>query len=237
MKSKVAFQLTASGLFGPYAKVYFWTFTFHVTQTDWVAAELFRRFLWDLRREVDKPGWGGVRVVELHKEHGVHYHALINCRLGVDLVRRVAGRHAIGRVHVEHCNQDAAGYLSKYLSKQREGPLTKTGRNARRWACFGDLRRVRISDLINDSPMWRYRREENLPWLGINAERLLWVCWIRGEECFKSAWFAGKRAGKRAAEAVIEFAEGWVESSGALHVRESIRSVYRRSAALDVRPF
>lgn len=197
-KSRAAFMMNAHRVFDIAEtrghRVYFWTFTFSGLHADWESSALFSRFLGELRRTVG-PGWGGVKVSELHREHGVHYHALVTERLAVDLVRKVGRCFGIGRVHVcradrrRHCN-----YLAKYLSKQREGALTKTGRRGRRWSVFGDIPRTRVRDLVNDSPMWVFRRKENLPWLdSFAAEKLLARAWEHGEVAFRSAWFLAKR--------------------------------------------
>lgn len=186
-KTRAAFMLTAQGLFEKFPRVYFWTVTFATVHSDWESSELFSKFLHHLRAVVGK-GWGGVRVVELHREHGVHYHLLVTERLAVDLVRRVGRCYGIGRIHVCRAKPEACLYLGKYLSKQKNGPKTKTGRNARRWAVFGEVPRTRVSDLINDSPMWVFRREHKLHYLGYWQEKILGRCWDRGERNFKMAW-------------------------------------------------
>lgn len=211
MKSKVAFWLTAERLFKSNVHVYFWTFTFAVLHSDTEASKLFTQFLYHLRRSLGGD-WGGVRVAELHKEHGVHFHALINRRLAVDWVRRIGKCHGIGRIHVCKARRDAVDYLGKYLTKQREGPRhEKSGRRMRRWAAFGPVARTRVSDLVNDSPMWVFRRKEKLGWLGFRNERLLQVCWNRGEGCFRSAWFAARRG---ETELLMQLSQGIMESKG-----------------------
>lgn len=191
-KSKAAFLLTAERLFTKKDKVYFWTFTFYTIKSDWEGSHLFSKFLHHLRNTLGGD-WGGVRVVELHREHGVHYHALINRRLAVDIVRRIAKCYAIGRIFVEKADLDSTTYLSKYLTKQRQGPKTKSGRNARRWAAFGPIDKTRISDLINDSPMWQFRREAHLPFTSYRYEHLLSRAWDFGPQHFKAAWWAAKQ--------------------------------------------
>lgn len=189
-KTKAAFLLTAESMFEKYPKVYFWTFTFYRVHPDWEASQRFTRFLNHLQKVTDK-GWGGLRVAELHKEHGLHFHALVNGRIAIDFVRRVGKCYGIGRVHVCKADVKSAAYLAKYLSKQKRGPKTKTGRNMRRWGAFGNVKQhaSRVSDLVNDSPMWVYRREHKLPFLSYGKERVLWLCWERGPEVFKAAWF------------------------------------------------
>ena len=191
-KTRAAFELTADRLFVESRFVYFWTFTFAVLHDDWEASAMFSEFLNHLRKTIGGD-WGGVRVVELHREHGVHYHALVNRRLAVDIVRRVGRCHGIGHMFVEKADSGACSYLAKYLSKQKKGPKTKSGRNGRRWAAFGPITRTRISDLVNDSPQWVFRRENNLPFLGYLWECRLSNCWLRGEDVFRSAWFAAKQ--------------------------------------------
>ena len=156
---------------------------------------MFSAFLNHLRK-VTGGDFSGVRVAELHKTHGVHFHALMNRRLDVRLVRRVGHCHGIGRIHVCVADQNgdaAAKYLSKYLSKQRSGPLCESGRRARRWASFGPIKGTRICDLINDSPQWVFRRAERLPFLSYRYEHLLNRCWDYGETVFRTAWYLAKR--------------------------------------------
>jgi len=186
-KSRVAFECTARKLFESGEQIYFWTFTFAELHDDWEASRLFSKFL-DHLRKVMGGDWGGVRVVELHKTHGVHYHALLNRRLAVDVVRRVGRCHGIGRIHVKRADSGSVGYLSKYLRKQRAGPLCESGRNARRWAAFGDIDRTRCCDIVYESPMWNYRREQGFKWLGWNVEHLLDRAWDYGVETFRCVY-------------------------------------------------
>ena len=189
-KSKAAFQLSAESLWQKGFRVYFWTFTFSVVHSDWECTERFRAFLNHLRVVLDGD-WGGVRVAELHKTHGVHYHALINRRLAVDIVRRVGRCHGIGRIFVCVADGKSCAYLSKYLSKGVAGPVGPKGRSARRWSSFGKVpHRCRVSDLVNDSPMWVYRRAHSMPFVRYGIERRLDLCWLRGERCFARAWHA-----------------------------------------------
>jgi hypothetical protein len=188
-KSAAAFHLTCAKIFSQHSHVYFWTVTFYELHSDWVASELFGRFLWDLRRRLGK-GWGGVRVAELHREHGVHFHLLVTARLPVDLVRTIGRCHGIGRVHVCKARPESGVYLAKYLSKRTSGPKTESGRNARRWAAFGDVDRTRVKDLENNSPMWVYRRIHGLKFTDYQSEKILQHCWDRGEACFHRAWKA-----------------------------------------------
>jgi hypothetical protein len=188
-KSEAAFSMTAERLWEPGFRVYFWTFTFCVLHSDAEGSRLFSVFLRRLREAIGGD-WGGVKVAELHRERGVHFHALVNRRLAVDVVRRVGRCHGIGRVHVCVANKGACGYLSKYLSKRRDGPVHESGRRMRRWSAFGSVVRTRVCDLVNESPMWVFRRAHGLRFTNYRFEALLSRCWEYGEACLRSGWFA-----------------------------------------------
>jgi len=182
--------MSAERLFDEHPRIYFWTVTFACVHDDWRCAALWRRFLNHVREVVGRTGWGGLRVTELHKEHGVHYHFLCTERLAVDLVRRIGRCHGIGRISVRRADRGAVDYLAKYLSKQRDGALTEKGRNCRRWGCFGSFKGVRVRDIRIDTAQWRYRRAQGLHYLGWVAERMLSRIWegLENEREFGLAW-------------------------------------------------
>lgn len=192
-RTKAAFLLSAETLFREHPHIYMWTVTFAQVQSDWEGSKRFTEFLNHLREVVGRTGWGGLRVCELHKEHGIHFHLLVTERLAVDLVRRVGQCHGIGRIHVCRAQTNAGSYLGKYLAKQRSGPVTKTGRSLRRWAKFGDVNYTPVKNIVVDSEYTQYRRKENLPWLGWRQEVILRRCWLHGPKALKSAWFALKQ--------------------------------------------
>jgi len=113
-------------------KVYFWTFTTIEPLADWQAGPVWHRFSVELCNL-----YGGLlrglRVVELHAEHGIHWHALLNRRVWVGEVRRIGARYGIGRVQAKRVRGDgeaAIKYLAKYLSKdggQMFGGLRRLG--------------------------------------------------------------------------------------------------------------
>lgn len=117
------------------ARVYFWTFTFVQTQPIWRAAAAWSA----LQRQLfDWFGrFPGLRVAEMHQEHGLHFHVLVNERLPIAVVRRLAERYGFGRIEVQvvRNKQAAARYLVKYLAKG--DPLPCPG--MRRWSRFGGL--------------------------------------------------------------------------------------------------
>lgn len=231
-KTKAAFQLTAQGLFERFPRVYMWTVTFACVQSDWEGSKRFSAFLKHLREVVGK-GWGGVRVCELHKDHGVHFHMLVTERLAVDLVRRVGRCHGIGRIHVCRARPESGAYLAKYLSKQKEGPRHESGRKMRRWAAFGEVPRVRVSDLVNDRPMWVFRREKNLPFLNYKAEKILERCWDYGTTAFTTAWSCLKGRTMEGEAAAMAIAMGKYEArEDGLHERLPVSLA--RVRALDL---
>lgn len=191
-KSSAAFQMTAENLWKQVPKVYFWTITFAEVRNDWEQSARFRKFLNHLRM-IFGTEWGGVRVAELHKEHGVHFHMLITARIGVDVVRRIGPAYGIGRIQVCKARKQSAKYLAKYLSKQKSGPITEKGNSMRRWSAFGNIKRVRVKDIQNDSPMWVYRRQHNLPFLTFKDEIVISRAWNISPEACKAAWFCCRR--------------------------------------------
>jgi len=215
--------MNAENLWQPGFRVYFWTFTFRECLPHWEALQQFRKFLNRLRWQIGGD-WSGVRVAELHPGgHGVHFHCLINRRLDVNRLRKIGSWLGLGRMLVEVADQNPEGcsnYLAKYLSKSKQGPRCESGRMARRWACFGPRRRTRVSDLVNESPYWVFRRGMSLFWLGFRFEVFLPKCWDYGEACLKSAWFAAKRGEM---ETVTGLATGRYYADGFGRVVERLR--------------
>ena len=191
-RSKAAFLFNAENLWQPGFRVYFWTFTFRDVLSDWDASKRFSDFLRLLRMTLGGD-FSGVKVAELHKAHGVHFHVLVNRRLCVRRVRRLWDiKQRGGRVHVCVADQNSAGYLSKYLGKGKEAPLTESGRKQRRWACFGPRRKTRCSDVVMESPMWEFRRKNCLTFTTYRYEFFLNRCWLLGEDVLRSAWVAAQ---------------------------------------------
>ncbi|SDU18212.1 hypothetical protein SAMN05444156_2455 [Verrucomicrobium sp. GAS474] len=150
-KSLVAFQLTCDKLFARYEVLYFWTFTFKEAMPDWYYSRTWNRF-W-----VDFTGHfpdliRGVKVAEHHKTHGLHYHAILNQRLPVGLVRRIGSKYGIGRVHVMKCDKGAVGYLEKYLGKQHWKDFHA---GCRRWSPVGTWDHTKVSDIVVESDFTR----------------------------------------------------------------------------------
>jgi len=129
-KTQVAFQMSTERLAerGP---LYFWTFTFKekldITET---------RKRWNHLLTLMKRKWPqmcGLRVFELHQSHGLHVHLLTNRYIDVNTARTLAARAGWGRIHVKRIPATKAGYLGKYLSKERPECFKRW----RLWAAFG----------------------------------------------------------------------------------------------------
>lgn len=168
-KSEAAFRLSAEILFEESAPIYFWTFTFEDVYHHWEYPGAWRRFVRDIA-DLYAGALRGLRVIEPHVEHGLHYHALLNERVYVGLVRRIGKRYGIGRVQVERANRGSIDYLAGYLSKEfgRQRPLHVGGA---RWGGVGGFAPVRVRDVEVQSPQMEaikvaqsYLECRQLPW-------------------------------------------------------------------------
>lgn len=154
MKSEIAFKWTAERLFECFKPIYFWTFTYRVVMPDWWYSRTWASFI---RKLQDCYGGTlkGVKVLEFHKDHGVHYHALLNNRVPVWLVRRLAKKSGMGRVQVKKANAKSIAYLAKYLSKQMgRDELGFSG--GARWGTVGGFKGCRVRDIEIESPYTSY---------------------------------------------------------------------------------
>lgn len=153
MKSRSAFEFTVRKMLRRNAKLYFWTFTFREVHSLKTAMGLWNQFLTLLKRKLN---FRGVRVLELHDEHGCHFHVITNQRFPIRKVLAFSERYGFGRLHVQ-CVSDTATtirYLCKYLSKPRLGCLKR----ARLWQAFGGIERTRVKDIVVDSEYCRILR-------------------------------------------------------------------------------
>jgi len=154
-KTHAAFAMNVDRMFATFPKVYFWTFTFKECWPDWYYPNAWHSFV----RELADAHGGilcGLRVLEVHEGgHGLHYHALLNLRVSVHVVRKIGVKLGIGRVHVAQCKTAKDGmYLAKYLSKKN--PLYP---GMRRWARVGGFAGVTVNGLEGDSPFQRNIRK------------------------------------------------------------------------------
>src|ERR1017187_2343949 len=136
LKSRTAFKFNVERLFNSSESgVYFWTSTFHEVLTVKEASERWSAFSKEIVREL---GVHGLRVYELHDEHGLHVHWLVDRFLPVQIVRRIAERHEFGRIHAKRVGKWVGDYLAKYLSKEVRAACLK---GKRLWAGFGNATR------------------------------------------------------------------------------------------------
>lgn len=126
-RSKAAFEFNAQEIASE--PVYLWTFTFLEAMDVMDARKAWNVFLAVLRKHF--PGIAGVRVFEMHKNHGLHVHVLTRRHLRVNDVRGVLARQRdrkIGRIHVVRADAKAGEYLGKYLRKSRRPECLKSVR-------------------------------------------------------------------------------------------------------------
>lgn len=164
-KTALAFTWTAEKLFKQNPHLYFWTLTFKsVPYSDEAAMEDWNILSKRLQHHV--MGIQGVRVAELHRSHGIHFHLIINKRIAIRRMKRIAygcGR-LIGRdrytdfgiMSVSKCDRNTISYLCKYLTKEYRSDNHFGGR--RRWGTIGGLRPVRVRDIEVISESQRNRK-------------------------------------------------------------------------------
>jgi hypothetical protein len=153
MKSRSAFEFTVRKMLRQNRKLYFWTFTLREVHSLTEAMRLWNQFLTLLKRKVQ---FRGVRVLELHEEHGCHFHVITNHRFQIRKILSVGKRYGFGRIDVRRVTEaaQAVRYLCKYLSKPRARCLKR----ARLWSAFGKIDRTRVRDVLLDTPRVRLLR-------------------------------------------------------------------------------
>jgi hypothetical protein len=171
-KSKAAF-LFASQTLGK-QRLYLWTFTFKELLAVKETRKRWNHLLTLLLREW--PNLQGLRVFELHQEHGLHVHLVTNQFIEVNRARELAAQAGWGRIHVTPMPSEHSGYLAKYLSKERPECLARW----RLWAGFGNgWEWTKVKDLIHESLFSRVYRacKEWKGWTGRGefAERMDFV--------------------------------------------------------------
>src|SRR4030095_7633865 len=153
MKSRAALEFTVRKMLRQNAKLYFWTFTLREVHSLKAAMQLWNQFLTLLKRNL---GFRGVRVLELHEEHGCHFHVITNQRFPIRKILLMCERYGFGRIDVRRVTDatQTISYLCKYLSKRRERCLKR----ARLWSAFGNIERTRVRDVLVDTPQVRLLR-------------------------------------------------------------------------------
>jgi hypothetical protein len=153
MKSSSAFEFTVRKMLRQNPKLYFWTFTFREVHSLKSATGFWNQFLTLAKRKL---GFRGVRVLELHADHGCHFHVLTNRRYSIREIQKFKERYGFGRIDARHVPDStvAVSYLCKYLSKQRDPCL----RGVRLWSAFGPIERTRVRDVLIDTATSRLLR-------------------------------------------------------------------------------
>lgn len=150
-KSKAAF-LFASQTLGR-QQLYLWTFTFRELLAVKETRKCWNHLLTLLLRTW--PDLQGLRVFELHEEHGLHVHLVTNQFIDVNRARELATQAGWGRIHVTRMASEHAGYLAKYLSKERPECLHRW----RLWAGFGKgWEWTKVKDVIRETLFSRIYR-------------------------------------------------------------------------------
>lgn len=140
--------MSAAKLFSQHRNIYFWTFTFKGVEYDERAMWLWNQFQTRLKDFFGR-NVAGLRVVEVHPaelSHGLHFHALLNRRLNIHIVKRLGKRWGFGRISVVKCDEGTAMYLAKYISKDND-----VAPGIRRWACIGGFHGVKVKNVKCDS--------------------------------------------------------------------------------------
>lgn len=158
-----AFTFSAERLHERYKHgLYFWTFTFKSVPLDDDTAmgdwDTFRRRLCDHFEWLQ-----GLRVCELHRSHGIHFHTMVNGRIPIRRVQKMVygsghltghNRYLdFGRMSVSKCDDGTVAYMCKYLTKQYRKDYNFWGR--RRWGTIGGFEQTKCIDIEYDTPCHR----------------------------------------------------------------------------------
>jgi hypothetical protein len=159
-KSKIAYTIATQTL--GKQSLYMWTFTFGELLNIKATRKRWNHLLTLMRQRWEQ--LCGLRVFELHEFHGLHVHLVTNRWLDVNEARRLAEQAGWGRIHVMRIPLERAGYLAKYLAKERPDCF----KHWRLWAGFGDWDWTRVKDIVCDSACSRIYRacKEWLGWTG-----------------------------------------------------------------------
>jgi hypothetical protein len=144
-------------------RLYLWTFTFKELLAVQETRKRWNHLLTLLLRTW--PDLQGLRVFELHQEHGLHVHLATNQFIDVNCARELAMKAGWGRIHVVRMPTEHAGYLAKYLSKERPECLYRW----RLWAGFGKgWEWTRVKDVVRETLFSRIYRacKEWKSWTG-----------------------------------------------------------------------
>lgn len=152
-KSRFAFECSSAKIpANRKGNLYFWTFTFPTVLDLREARAAWSKFLKLFRRQKKYFRFNGLRVFEMHENHGLHVHVITANFLWVNDVRALWRSVGGGRIHVKPIPFERRNYVAKYLTKSGRPECLK---GARLWAAFGDFDNTRIKDVVIDSPFTR----------------------------------------------------------------------------------
>jgi len=162
-KSLAALQLSLNTLASK-GTCYFWTFTLPDCVDLMVARKRWASLSLDLVRLV---GWSGIRVFELHENHGLHVHAVVCGRYNLRLVRLLSRKNGFGRVHVKRMTTGGINYIAKYVSKtyRDQFPCLK-GMRLWAWAGSDKSESTKVSNIVIQSRLASITR--SLMWCGMS---------------------------------------------------------------------
>jgi hypothetical protein len=186
-KSKAAFLFTCRKL--AEQALYMWTFTLAELLSIKATRKRWNHFLTLLLRTW--PELQGVRVFELHEEHGLHVHLATNRFIDVNVVRDLAEKAGWGRIHVMPMPPEHVEYLAKYLAKDRPDCFKRW----RLWAAFGKTwEPTKVKDVSKDTLFSKIYRacKEWQKWEGRGefSERMAFVR-IMLFKTIENGWTAG----------------------------------------------
>jgi hypothetical protein len=165
-----AAKQTLANLIGDATHVFLWTFTFAWHTDRHAAAKAWNHFMALARaRGIELRC---LRVFEVHPGgHGIHIHFVTPDWWHVNRIRSVAKRAGFGRIDVQKITADRAGYVLKYIRKQKRHAALK---GAHRWrACGKDAKKwlSRVSRCISHSNrayIWRWLQQFHPKWKTMN---------------------------------------------------------------------
>lgn len=135
-------------------KLYGWTFTFTEKMPQHMYRGYWQGFIRDFgnhwRNEGRMP-LAGVKVTQLHKLGGIHYHAILNQRIPVGMVRRLGRKWKIGIIHAVKLGSitGARKYFGRYIGREVGGQ--KLARNQSSWECMFGFAGCRVNDIKRET--------------------------------------------------------------------------------------
>jgi len=154
-KSSAAYLMTVDKLADQFKNLYFWTFTFVHVVPDWDASTAWSYFIRDMQDHYNSTIFG-IKVTELHADHGLHFHCVFNRRVSVHILRRIGARYGFGRMQVAKVrDRKQLYYLAKYLGKTKDRWFA----GAQKWHTVGGFKGVKVSDIekIDAISIWKKR--------------------------------------------------------------------------------